>query len=40
MRFFLRLVALFAVAIDPAVVARYNPGNVVLFFSLYELICR
>ncbi|AMP00863.1 hemY family protein [Collimonas arenae] len=37
MRFFLRLVALFAVAIGLAVVARYNPGNVVLFFPPYRI---
>lgn len=37
MRFFLRLVALFAVAVGLAVMARYNPGNVVLFFSPYRI---
>jgi len=37
MRFFLRLVALFAVAIGLAVLARYNPGNVVLFFPPYRI---
>ncbi|MFC5473851.1 heme biosynthesis protein HemY [Paraherbaspirillum soli] len=37
MRFFLRLVALFAVAIGLAVMARYNPGNVVLFFPPYRI---
>ncbi|AMO94466.1 hemY family protein [Collimonas fungivorans] len=37
MRFFLRLVALFAVAIGLAVLARYNPGNVVMFFPPYRI---
>lgn len=37
MRFFLKLVALFAAAIGLAVLARYNPGNVVLFYPPYRI---
>lgn len=37
MRFFLRLVALFAIAVGLAVVARYNSGNVVVFFPPYRV---
>lgn len=36
MRFFLWLLALFATAIGLAVLARYNPGNVVLFYPPYR----
>ncbi|MCM0045518.1 MAG: heme biosynthesis protein HemY [Burkholderiaceae bacterium] len=37
MRFFLKLVALFTAAIGLAVLARYNPGNVVLFYPPYRI---
>lgn len=37
MRFFLRVLALFAIAIGLAVLARYNPGNVVLFYPPYRV---
>ena len=37
MRFFLWLIALFATAIGLAVLARYNAGNVVLFYPPYRI---
>ena len=37
MRIFLWLIALFATAIGLAVVARFNPGNVVLFYPPYRV---
>ncbi len=37
MRFFLWLLTLFAAAIGLAVLARYNPGNVVLFYPPYRV---
>lgn len=37
MRFFLWLLTLFAAAIGVAVLARYNPGNVVLFYPPYRI---
>ncbi len=37
MRFFLWLLTLFASAIGLAVLARYNPGNVVLFYPPYRV---
>jgi HemY protein len=37
MRLFLRLLALMATAIGIAVTARFNPGNVVLFYPPYRL---
>ncbi len=37
MRFLLKLVAVFAAAIGLAVLARYNPGNVVLFYPPYRI---
>ena len=37
MSVFLRLLALFATAIGLAVVARFNPGNVVLFYPPYRI---
>lgn len=37
MRILIRLLILFALAIGLAVAARYNPGNVVLFFPPYRL---
>jgi len=37
MRFFLRLIALLAIAIGLAVTARFNPGNVVLFYPPYRI---
>lgn len=37
MRFFLWLLTLFAAAIGLAVLARYNPGNVVLFYPPYRI---
>jgi HemY protein len=40
MRVFLWLVALMAAAIGIAVTARFNPGNVVLFYPPYRSTCR
>lgn len=37
MRYFLWLIALFAIAIGLAVGARFNPGNVVLFYPPYRV---
>lgn len=37
MRLFIRLIILFALAVGLAVGARYNPGNVVLFFPPYRV---
>lgn len=37
MRFFLWLLTLFAIAIGLAVTARFNPGNVVLFYPPYRV---
>lgn len=37
MRIFIRLLILFALAVGLAVGARYNPGNVVLFFRPYRI---
>ncbi|MCH8618934.1 heme biosynthesis HemY N-terminal domain-containing protein [Undibacterium sp. TS12] len=37
MRIFIRLLILFALAVGLAVGARYNPGNVVLFFPPYRI---
>ena len=37
MRFFLWILTLFATAIGIAVLARFNPGNVVLFFPPYRI---
>ena len=37
MRFFLWLITLFAAAIGLAVLARFNPGNVVLFYPPYRV---
>src|SRR3989442_1757469 len=37
MSVFLRLLALFAAAIGLAVMARYNPGNVVFFYPPYRV---
>lgn len=37
MRIFLQLLALFATAIGLAVAARFNPGNVVLFYPPYRI---
>ena len=37
MRFFLWILTLFATAIGVAVLARFNPGNVVLFYPPYRI---
>lgn len=37
MRFFIRLLILFALAVGLAVGARFNPGNVVLFYPPYRI---
>ena len=37
MRFYIWLLTLFASAIGLAVLARYNPGNVVLFYPPYRI---
>ena len=37
MRFFLWVLALMATAIGIAVTARFNPGNVVLFYPPYRM---
>jgi hypothetical protein len=37
MRFFLWLLTLFAAAIGLAVLARFNPGNVVFFYPPYRV---
>ncbi|MBX9868933.1 MAG: heme biosynthesis protein HemY, partial [Burkholderiaceae bacterium] len=37
MRSFIRLIILFAVAVGLAIGARFNPGNVVVFFPPYRV---